>query len=115
MKYSGWGYIDHMLLACEELETCLSGIKTFEDFDSSIVAKRAVVMCLLDLGELITGLGEAEISLYPSESWSRLVGFRNRAAHGYFTMDYEIVYALAINRVPPLYEFLKIQKAKMQD
>jgi len=115
MKYSGWDYLDHMLLACEELEMCLSGINSFEEFENSVVVRRAVVMCLLDLGELITGLGEDEKVLFPSESWNRLIGFRNRAAHGYHTMDYTIVYALATGRVPPLYSFLRRFKNKLSE
>ena len=110
MKYSGWDYLDHMLHTCEELEVCLTGINSVEDFENSIVVRRAVVMCLLDLGELITSLSEKEISLFPSESWHKIVGFRNRAAHGYHSMDFEIVYTLATVRVPPLYEFLKQYK-----
>jgi len=88
----------------------MSNITSMDEFESSVLVRRAVVMCLLDLGELITSLGDKEKSLYPSEAWHRIVGFRNRAAHGYHTMDYSIVYALATERVPPLYEFFKDHK-----
>jgi len=115
MKYSGWNYLDHMILTCEELEFCMSDINSTEEFENSILVRRAVVMCLLDLGELITGLGDEEKSLYPSEAWHRIVGFRNRAAHGYHTIDYSIVYVLATERVPALYNFLKNHKQSMDN
>lgn len=113
MKYSGWDYLDHMLQTCKELEICLADIDSLEEFENSVVVRRAVVMCLLDLGELITGLSEKETDLFPSDSWHRIVGFRNRAAHGYHTMDFEIVYTLATQRIPPLHKFLREYKCRL--
>ena len=26
MKFSGWDYLDHMLIACEELFVCMQGV-----------------------------------------------------------------------------------------
>jgi uncharacterized protein with HEPN domain len=115
MKYSGWDYIEHMIQACEELSICMKDIESSSEFEESIVVRRAVTMCLLDLGELITGLSERELSSYPSESWNRIVGFRNRAAHGYKSMDFSIVYTLATVRVPEIYGYLKQQLAKRDD
>jgi len=107
MKYSGWDFIDHMVKTCEELNECMQGIETEEEFVNSILVRRAAVMCLLDLGELFTGLGDEEKGLYETEHWHRIIGFRNRSAHGYHTMDFGLVYSIVVNRVPPLYEFLK--------
>ena len=107
MKYSGWDYLDHMVQTCEELFECMQGVTSAEDLKASIKTRRAVVMCLLDLGELFTGLGDEERGEYPTEHWHRIIGFRNRSSHGYHALDFELVYSIAVNRVPPLYEFLK--------
>jgi uncharacterized protein with HEPN domain len=104
-----------MIQACEELSVCMKGIKSSLEFEESIVVRRAVTMCILDLGELITGLRERELSSYPSESWNRIIGFRNRAAHGYKSMDFSIVYTLATVRIPEIYEYLKKQQAKQNN
>jgi len=112
MKGKGWDYLDHMVQACEELFECMDGVKSVEDFKSSIKTRRAVAMCLLDLGELFKSLGDKELSEYPSDHWRNIIGFRNRSAHGYHTLDFELVYSIAINRVPPLYKFLK-EKQKL--
>jgi len=112
MKYSGWDYIEHMIQACREIDICLQGINSSEEFEKSIVVRRAVTMCLLDLGELINGLSESDLSSYPSESWHKIVGFRNRAAHGYHSMDFGIIYTLATVRVPEIYDYLKQQQIK---
>jgi uncharacterized protein with HEPN domain len=113
MKHEGWGCIDHILHTCAELEVCLEGVTSAEDLEKSVVVRRAVVMCLLDLGELFKSIGKENIAIFPSESWQNIIGFRDRAAHGYHTMDFGIVYALAAVRVPPLYSFLKEHKNKI--
>ena len=110
MKYSGWDYLDHMVMTCEEMSFCMTGIHSAKEFSDNILVRRAVIMCLLDLGELLTGLSDKEMELFESESWHRIIGFRNRAAHGYHAMDFEIVYSIVVNRVPPLYEFLRKQQ-----
>jgi len=107
MKYKGWDYLDHMVQACEELLECMEGVETAEDFKSSVKTRRAAAMCLLDLGELFKSLDEKELNEYPSEHWRKIIGFRNRSAHGYHTLDFDMVYSIAVNRVPPLYEFMK--------
>ena len=112
MKLEGWDYIDHMVQACEELFECMEGIESAEDFKSSVVIRRAVTMCLLDLGELFKNLSDDELNEYPSDNWRNIIGFRNRSAHGYRTLDFELVYSIVINRVPPLYEFL-LRKQKL--
>ena len=117
MKFSGWDYLDHMLMACEELSVCMEGIKSAEELKASIVNRRAVVMCLLDLGELLKKVEANELGEYPTEHWHRIIGFRNRSAHGYQDLDFGLVYSIAVNRVPPLYEFLKnkMQEQKSDD
>ena len=115
MKLSGWDYLDHMVQACEELFECMDGVISAEDFKSSVKTRRAAAMCLLDLGELFKSLGDEELSEYPSEHWRNIIGFRNRSAHGYHTLDFELVYSIAVNRVPPLYKILKEKQKQMGD
>ena len=110
MKRKGWDYLDHIIKTCEELFVCMQGVNSPVDLKESIVKRRAVVMCLLDLGELFKSLSEEEINLYPSESWRSIIGFRNRASHGYHFLDFDIVYRIVMKQVPPLYEFLKTKQ-----
>ena len=115
MKYRGWAYIDHMVQTCEELFECMENIKTAEDLKASVKTRRAVVMCLLDLGEMFKNLTDKEFDEYPSEHWHKIIGFRNRSAHGYHELNFEYVYQIAINRIPPLYAFLKKKADNMED
>ena len=89
----------------------MRGVNSVEDLEADVKTRRAVVMCLLDLGELFTGLGDEERGEYPTEHWHRIIGFRNRSSHGYHALDFELVYSIVVNRVPELYEFLKSKQS----
>ena len=115
MKHRGWDYLDHMVQTCEELFECMQDINSAEDFEASVKTRRAVVMCLLDLGELLKSLSSDEKALYPSENWQHIIGFRNRASHGYHQLSFKIVYSIAIDLVPPLYVFLKQQQTQRSE
>jgi len=110
MKYSGWDYLDYMVQTCDELFECMQDVSSADELEASVTKRRAVVMCLLDLGELFKSLSAKETGLFPSENWQHIIGFRNRASHGYHMLDFSIVYSIATNRVPPLYKFLKEQQ-----
>ena len=114
MKYSGWDFLDHMVQACEELIEFLKDINSSDEFEADAKTRRAVTMCLLDLGELFKGLTDEEKGQYPSDSWQNIIGFRNRASHGYHRLSFKIVYSIAVDLIPPLYEFLK-QKQREQE
>ena len=115
MKRKGWDYLDHMVQTCEELLVCLEGVRLSKEFKQSIATRRAVTMCLLDLGELFKSLCEHELKEYPSKNWNDIVGFRNRSAHGYHNLNFDIVYGIATELVPPLYEFIKTKQQETED
>ena len=115
MKFRGWDYIDHMVDTCEEIFEYLNDVKSFDEFEADGKTRRAVVMCLLDLGELFKGLTDGEKDEYPSEHWHNIIGFRNRSAHGYHTLDFEMVYSIAANRIPEIYPFLKKKQEQMNN
>ena len=107
MKHDGWDYLDHMIRTCEEIFEYMQDVKSFQELEADGKTRRAVVMCLLDLGELFKSLTEDEKNLFPSENWKNMTGFRNRASHGYHSLNFEIVYKLATEKMPPIYKFLK--------
>ena len=114
MKYEGWDYLDHMVGACEELFEYMQGITSCDDFEADGKTRRAATMCLLELGELFKGLSAEEKGEYPSEGWQNLIGFRNRAAHGYHQLSFKIVYSIITELMPPLHEFLKRKQQELK-
>jgi len=39
---------------------------------------------------------------YPEIPWAQIVGFRNRLIHGYFLVDYGIIWEIVQNELSPL-------------
>ena len=115
MKHSGWDYLGHMVQTCEEMMEFLQDVQSSEDFEADAKTRRAVTMCLLDLGELFKGLSDEEKNEYASGSWQNIIGFRNRASHGYHRLSFKIVYSIAVELIPPLYEFLKNKQLKQEN
>ncbi len=97
----------HMLKYTKEI-TDLNLIKiTFDDFKSNYVIRNSVSMDIMQIGELSTHLSEEYVSKSSKEiNWKAIRGMRNRFAHGYFTMDYKIIYETALNDIPELQQFL---------
>jgi len=115
MKHRGWDYLNHMVQNCEELSEFMRDVNSYEELEADAKTKRAVTMCLLDLGELFKSLSDEERAMYPSESWQSIIGFRNRASHGYHRLDFAIIYRIVTDLVPPLYEFLKKKQQELEN
>jgi uncharacterized protein with HEPN domain len=52
---------------------------------------------------------------YPSIAWKQVAGLRDVIAHGYFHIDYEILWGIITNTLPKFKaEVLKIKKTEQQ-
>lgn len=52
----------------------------------------AVLMRLLALGEEIAHLSDSFSAQYPELHWYKIIGLRNRIAHGYFEVDQDVIW-----------------------
>jgi uncharacterized protein with HEPN domain len=66
--------------------------KTKEAFLEDEKTQDAVLMRLLALGEEISRLSDAFEKKHSELDWYKIVGLRNRIAHGYFENDAEIIW-----------------------
>mgnify|MGYP002622363860 CR=1 FL=1 len=62
-----------------------------DQFESNSLVKKAVVMSLINIGELSRQLPDSVKERHMHIPWASIVGLRNRAAHGYHVLDAEIV------------------------
>ncbi|MCL2050318.1 MAG: DUF86 domain-containing protein [Lachnospiraceae bacterium] len=71
-------------------------------FKDDYVAKNAIAMCILQIGELAGKLTERLKNVYSQMPWRDITSIRNRAAHNYGSMDVEILWGIAIANIPEL-------------
>ncbi|HEU4752832.1 MAG TPA: HepT-like ribonuclease domain-containing protein [Armatimonadota bacterium] len=64
---------------------------------------------LLELiGEAASQIAPAERANHPQVPWSGITRFRNRLIHGYDVIDYDIVWAVANDDLPPLIQQIEL-------
>ncbi len=82
--------------------------KSFQDFNSDEILKRAICMTVINIGELVKSLTEELRLEYTHIPWKAIAGFRDIAAHKYQTLHMEDVYQTVIEDFPDLK--VKIEK-----
>jgi uncharacterized protein with HEPN domain len=74
----------------------------FDVFTSDNVAQHAVVMALLNAGELAKSLSEETREKSDEIPWLQIIGLRNVAAHGYSSLSMEDIWKTINDDVPEL-------------
>ena len=64
--------------------------------------KRAFVRSLEIIGEAVKQLPDAVKQRYSHLEWRAMAGMRDRLIHGYFGVDYDIVWDVVTNKIPEL-------------
>ena len=95
----------HMLNHAREAIEMARG-KTRNDLDSDRKLNLALVRLLEIVGEAAARMTEAERAEYPEMSWEGVVGLRNRLIHGYDSVDFDILWQIVTQDLPPLIEAL---------
>ena len=92
----------------EEIEGTIEKLALTQDtFKHDYIAKNAISMCVLQIGELAGKLTDEFRAEYCEVPWRNYISIRNRAAHAYGSMDIEILWKIAASNIPELYDFCK--------
>jgi uncharacterized protein with HEPN domain len=97
-------YFEHLLQACDRILQYTSGM-TLDQFMADSMVQDAVLRNIEILGEATRNLMERLPDLqttYPHIPWIDIYGMRNRITHGYFFINLELVWAVAVGNVPEL-------------
>jgi len=73
-----------------------------DKFKSDYVAKNAIAMSILQIGELVGNLTEEFRQTYSKMPWRDIKALRNMAAHAYGNIDMEVLWVIATVNVPEL-------------
>jgi uncharacterized protein with HEPN domain len=97
-------YFEHLLQACDRILQYTAEM-TRDQFMADSMVQDAVLRNIEILGEATRNLMECLPDLqstYPAIPWMDIYAMRNRVAHGYFFINLELVWAVAIKNIPEL-------------
>ncbi len=97
-------YLGHMLDATLQIEAYTRG-KTAADFAAGRLLQDAVVRNLEILGEAsrsLLGVIPDAVTRFPSIPFIAIYAMRNQLSHGYFAIDWEIVWKVVERDLPEL-------------
>jgi uncharacterized protein with HEPN domain len=97
-------YLEHMLEACDRVLQYTTGM-TITEFLANTLVQDAVLRNIEILGEATKNLLECApeyTAVHPEIPWIDIYGMRNRIAHGYFFINFEMVWSVVSVRIPSL-------------
>lgn len=106
MSHSVLEYLRHIQEEAEYLQRKSQNL-IFEDFAEDETLKRAFVRSIEIIGEAAKQVPENVRQIYQQIEWREISGMRDHLVHGYFAVDYEIVWNVVKREVPQLIQSIK--------
>jgi uncharacterized protein with HEPN domain len=100
-RHEGDLLLRHMFDHAKEAAAMLRG-RTRSDLDTDRQLNLSLVRLLEIVGEAASRVPAEERSLYPEIPWPEIVGLRNRLIHGYDSVDFDILWQIVNDDLPPL-------------
>lgn len=99
-------FIKHIL---DEIDFIIKETKdiTYENLIKDEVLKRALLRSLEVIGEATKNLSEGFRNKYSNIKWKELAGLRDKLIHQYFGVNWNRVWDVIKNLIPPLKDELK--------
>jgi len=94
-------FIQGILTTIEKIKTFV-GTMAFKEFLDNEKTKSAVVRELEIIGDATKHIPSHIRRKYPNIPWSSMAKMRDRLVHGYWTVDYEIVWKVITEELPEL-------------
>jgi uncharacterized protein with HEPN domain len=100
-RHEGDVRLRHMLDHAREAVTMTRG-SARADLDTDRRLNLALVRLLEIVGEAAARVPAEQCILHPDIPWPEIVGLRNRLIHGYDSVDFDILWQIVTEDLPPL-------------
>lgn len=94
--------VSHILDAIREIEMYLKGV-SFQDFQDNSEKRFATIKQIEIIGEACNRISKAFKTRHQEIKWKEINGFRNISIHEYFGVDNQIVWQIAKDDLPVLW------------
>ena len=109
MKIRVISLLEHMLEDALDAQKFAEEIGTLEALSVNKLYRKAVIMSILNIGELAKNLPQDYKALHNEIPWRKITGMRDIAAHGYHEMDDDVIWDVVKYFIPDLISFIKKQ------
>lgn len=101
MKRDDTLFLKDILTACEDIQEFVKDIH-FSDFVHDKKTTSAVIRQFEIIGEAAKHIPEPIRKKYPDVPWKDMSAMRDRLIHGYFGVDYHLVWDTIRSKIPEL-------------
>lgn len=94
-------FVSHVIESIGFIQEDIQGV-SWDDFMASRQLQDIVIRRIEIIGEAVKNLPPDVKDRYPDVPWKRIAGMRDILAHGYFGVDLDLVWKVAIDELGPL-------------
>ncbi|MBS4218318.1 DUF86 domain-containing protein [Bacillus sp. FJAT-49711] len=94
-------FLEDILSASVKVEKFTKGL-VYDDFIDNDLIADAVIKNILVIGEATKNIPVEIRKMNPQVEWRKMAGMRDMMIHGYFTINYRIVWDVVQNKIPIL-------------
>ncbi|MCS7307759.1 MAG: DUF86 domain-containing protein [Aquificaceae bacterium] len=94
-------FINDILESIQKIEKYTDNL-SYNEFVADEKTKDAVIRNLEIIGEAARQIPDNIKALTSEIEWSKIIGLRNRIIHGYFAIEYEIIWQIVKKELPSL-------------
>ncbi|MTW87784.1 DUF86 domain-containing protein [Virgibacillus dakarensis] len=94
-------FLEDILSAAVKVEKFTRGV-SYDDFLDNDLVFDAVIKNILVIGEATKNIPVEIRKMNPQVEWRKMAGMRDMMIHGYFSINYRIVWDVVQNKIPTL-------------